>query len=282
MQYSIIVNTCDSFEDCWNPFFRLFKTYWADCQGKIFLNTEYKDYSYPGLDIIAVKGCGQHDYSKTKRATWSQCLLWALDTVDTDVVLYLQEDYFFKDKVQNAIVEEFVSLMEKEKEIKCIQLTDQSGKRTEKSNFPHLNIYDVKQPYRVSCQAALWRKDELKSILCKEESAWDFEEFGSQRSTIIAHLYLAVSRDWVTLNHFEIIPYIFTGIIRGRWKRDVVALFENNGIQVDFSKRGFEEDVPPKPFLKRVQYRLDRIPKLIRHYFILRRLRKTKVVSSLP
>ena len=57
MKYSVLVNTCDKFEDCWNPFFKLFCMYWQDYKGKIYLNTEYKDYSFPGLDIISVKGC---------------------------------------------------------------------------------------------------------------------------------------------------------------------------------------------------------------------------------
>lgn len=56
MKYSVLVNTCDKFEDCWNPFFQLFSLYWQDYKGTIYLNTE-KDYSFDGLDIIPVKGC---------------------------------------------------------------------------------------------------------------------------------------------------------------------------------------------------------------------------------
>ena len=85
-KYSILINTCDKFEDCWNPFFKLFKLYWPDCSGIIYLNTEYKDYSYPGLNIIPVKGCVKHQIPHNKRATWSQCLKWALEEMDTDIV----------------------------------------------------------------------------------------------------------------------------------------------------------------------------------------------------
>jgi hypothetical protein len=54
-QYSILVNTCDKFEDCWDPFFKLFKFYWPDYTGTIYLNTEYKDYSFEGLTIVSLK-----------------------------------------------------------------------------------------------------------------------------------------------------------------------------------------------------------------------------------
>lgn len=96
MKYSILVNTCDNFEDCWNPFFTLFKKYWSDYAGTIFLNTEYKTYEYSGLTIVPIQGCLKNKYPRTKRPTWSQCLKWALESINTDIILYLQEDYFIK------------------------------------------------------------------------------------------------------------------------------------------------------------------------------------------
>ena len=41
-------------------------------------------------------------------------------------------------------------------------------------------------------------------------------------------------------NGKAIIPYGLTGIVKGRWNKDVVYdLFRNNGVKIDFSKRGF-------------------------------------------
>ena len=70
MKYSIVVNTCDSYSDCWEPFFKLFSVFWKDCKGEIFLNTEYKDYSFPGLDIIPTKVCEKRNFPKDKRMPW--------------------------------------------------------------------------------------------------------------------------------------------------------------------------------------------------------------------
>lgn len=217
MNYSILINTCDKFDDCWDPFFKLWSLHWTDCSGKIYLNTEYKDYSYPELDITAVKGCERHHIPKEKRATWSQCLKWALETMDTDIILYMQEDYFLKDTVKNEIIENYVQLMTEHSDIACIQLTDQAVLDCGSSEYERLNAVILKQRYRVSCQAALWRKQELLEIIREQESAWEFEEFGSQRSGIMCHKYLVVDKTWIRLDVFEIIPYIFTGIIQGRW-----------------------------------------------------------------
>ena len=48
---TILINTSDGFEDCWNPFFTLFKKYWPNNQSPVFLNTEFKNYVHPGLNI---------------------------------------------------------------------------------------------------------------------------------------------------------------------------------------------------------------------------------------
>lgn len=264
-QYSILINTCDNFEDCWNPFFKLFSIYWPDFKGKIYLNTEYKDFSYPGLDISCTKVCELNNVPQNIRATWSQCLKWALEQVDTEVLLYMQEDYFLKDTVKNDIVEKYVSLMRESKEIDCIHLTDQAVIADSKSNYENLDKVVNKQKYRVSCQAALWKKSEMIDIVRVYENAWEFEEFGSMRSGISQGNYYVVNSSFVQLNRFEIIPYIFTGIVQGRWKEETVSLFEKHNIYIDFTKRGFLKNTPTKSLIKRIKYWLNKIPKILRN-----------------
>ena len=107
----------------------------------------------------------------------------------------------------------------------------------------------------------------------KQESAWEFEEFGSQRSGIMGHKYLVVDKTWIRLDVFEIIPYIFTGIIQGRWYNKVVPLFEKHGIEIDYTLRGFSYH-RPKPLKERINYRLHKIPKIIKNKLELQKLRK--------
>lgn len=269
MKYSILINTCDKFEDCWNPFFKLWSIYWKDCNAKVYLNTEYKDYSYPGLNIYPIKGCLNNNVPKTKRATWSQCLKWALECIDSDVILYMQEDYFLKDKVKNNIVEQYVRLMLDNPQIDCIQLTDQAVYPQNKSNFPHLNTVKMNDWSVVSCQASLWQKNSLKELIRDYESAWNFEWFGSKRAKILKHNYFVVDKELAQLNEHEIIPYIFTGVIGGKWYKPVEYLFKKHNIEIDFSKRGFYE----KSRNKTLPSKIKRIPIKIRaqiDLFILR------------
>jgi len=244
--YSILINTCDKFEDCWDPFFKLFSIYWPDFQGKIYLNTEYKDYSYSGINIVPIKGCAVNNIQKNKRVTWSQCLKWALESIDDDIILYMQEDYFLKDSVNNHCVEYFYDQMINYQEIPCIQLTHEGIPAIDKSRYEKLFTSNPDFFSYVSCQASFWRKEVMLSLLREHETAWNFEWWGSKRAKYLGYEFLVVDPNLMDSTQFQILPYIFTGVIGGKWYKQVIETFEKNEIIVDYSIRGFfEENVKP-------------------------------------
>ncbi|MCA0932651.1 hypothetical protein LCM02_09325 [Lutimonas saemankumensis] len=257
--FSILVNSCDNFDDCWDPFFTLFSKYWKNYQGKLYLNTEYKDYNCKNLDIVPLRVCIKQ--KDAHRVAWSECLIRALEKIEEEVILYLQEDYFFRGNVNVEIIESYVKLMNDNNEVDCIHLTDQSvlADLTKPGKYKNLRPVLKNQRYRVSCQAALWRKEVLLSYLRSYESAWQFEEFASKRSQYKNHNFYVVDSNWVIKDKHEIIPYIFTGIVQGRWKKEVVPLFNSNGIQMDFSIRGFVENEINKPLFFKFKNQFNRM-----------------------
>ncbi|NBB31616.1 hypothetical protein GVN22_25050 [Cellulophaga sp. BC115SP] len=239
MNYSILINTCDKFEDCWNPFFTLFQKYWPDCKGKIYLNTEKKEFAFDNLDITSLKVASSRPELNNSHAKWGQCLRWALENIESDVVLYLQEDYFLKDYVKNDIIEKYVDLITSNNEIDCIHLTDQGSPGLYSSPFENLQLVPKYHQDRISCQAALWRRDVLLQYIRDFESGWNFEWWGSKRAGILNHGIYSVDRNWVKLGNYEIIPYLFTGVVGGKWLLEVVPLFEKHQIIIDYEMRGF-------------------------------------------
>lgn len=261
--YGILINSCDSFEDCWQPFFKLFSEYWPDGTGRLYLNTESKDFSYPGLDITALKVCAGEG---GPQPSWSERLLRALDKIEEDVVLYMQEDFFPRAPVNDQLVRRYVELMLEDETIHCIHLTDQAGTAAGPSPYEGLSRLQLRQRYLVSCQAALWRKDILKCYLRAHENVWQFEEFGSKRGARMRHNFYVVDPSWVKLGEFEIISYVFTGVIRGRWKEEVVELFDEHDIQIDYSLRGFLNDAPAPTVLDKLANFKRRLPVILRSY----------------
>ena len=236
-KYSIYLSTCDTYSDCWDPFFTLFEKFWPTYDGKIYLSSEYKDYQRS--NVTALKMCESHSCPKTRRVTWSKLIRWCLEAIPEDIILFMQEDFFLKGPVRYEYIESYCDLMLSDPDIKCIQLTDLNGPGSTASNYEGLDLMLTHRQYRIACQCALWRKEELLTLLRDRESPWEWEHYGSSRSAVLGHTYLQVNRDFVKQDIFEIVPYIYTGIIEGRWNPPVVPLFERNGINMDFSIRGF-------------------------------------------
>jgi len=80
------------------PCLFLFNKYWPNCDLKIFLNTEKKEFKYNNLNIISTKVA----FGSDRKLTWGECLIQGLKKIDTPIILYLQEDYFyFKRRYRN-------------------------------------------------------------------------------------------------------------------------------------------------------------------------------------
>lgn len=232
-KFSILVNSTDSFSDCWLPFFTLFNKFWPDFEGKIYLNTETKSFKYENLNIISVK-------SNLVNGSWSECLKYAIDSIDENYFIYMQEDYFLHSNVNNKVVNEYFNSF-KTNNFDCLHLTDQcnNGPFIKKTINPNFWEIPKKTIYRASTQAAFWKKEAFLNILRPWESGWDFEKYGSIRSNHSLQKILCVNQDIHNIKSNQLLPYVFTGIIKGKWKSEVQNIFKNNNIITDFEKRGF-------------------------------------------
>ena len=247
-QYSVLVNSSDGYEDCWEPFFHLLKKYWPTLMAPIYLNTERKNWNsidYPNLICTQVEKEGKGE----PRLTWSACLLAALEQIKTPLVLYFQEDYFIHQNVRHSLVEKASDYMDQHPEVGHIALTRHcSYGPYEIHSEPWLQTIRQDARYRISTQAALWRVDVLKSYLNPLENGWMFEIYGSWRAHKRQDIFL--SAKWDEIDGGPAVDYLHTGIIKGKWLIDIKPVFTSNGIEVDFDRRGFY--VPKNPYLHKI------------------------------
>jgi hypothetical protein len=122
---TILVQSTDSFSDCWVPFFSLLKRFWPDCRHKIFLNTESKSFSFPGLDIQSTQIIDRFD---GKWPTWSETLQACLDMVSSEIILFFIDDLFISRRVETMALQHYMRLMS-EKGYSNITLTEHGHKR---------------------------------------------------------------------------------------------------------------------------------------------------------
>jgi len=244
--FTILVNSSDGFEDCWLPFFTLLQKFWPDRKEPILLNTEKKQFAFGNLNIRCTKVQGD----KGGALTWSECLLAALAQVETPLVLYFQEDYFLHQHVLSDRIDHAARYMIEHPEVKHVALTKfGSHGPFDPYSESSLQVIKSKARYRISTQAALWRVDTLRSYLVPEENGWMFEIYGTWRSWKRSDLFLCAQFD--DEHGGPAIDYLHTGIIKGRWLKEIQGVFDANGISVNYGRRGFYK--PKNAILRKVE-----------------------------
>lgn len=255
--YSVLVSSTDSYSDCWGPFFKLFQTYWPRPWPRVLLSTEFADFAPDQLSLTTI----HVGTPRRPRPAWGASVLACLRQIPTELVLYLQDDYFIEGRVRVDVIDEAAELMLQDG-IDCVRLMECGGSGPWKPSSRKL-LWKVDQhaTYRVTLQAALWRTDTLANYLRRHESPWQFEVWGSRRAARRPDDIRCLNRHLFNAERGQAIPYIPTGIVKGHWNREVVEpLFAKHDIEVDFSQRGFwqPEEVSrrtrdPRKLLSRVR-----------------------------
>ena len=108
---TILVNSCDAYEDLWMPCFTLLKRYWPDPDTAIVLNTETKQYRMDGLHIDCANFPEGDSYGARIRN--------ALKHIHTEYVLLMLDDFFLRQMVRMEEICQIISWMDADSEIVC-------------------------------------------------------------------------------------------------------------------------------------------------------------------
>lgn len=215
---AVVVLTCDSYSDLWDPFFILKNRYWADCPYETYLITE-------------TKKC---DYCKTinvNESIWTKRVREGLKKIKSDYVIILLEDFFIRDKVNNERIEYCMNNFDENTAMFNFEKShDVNDIKSEVEGF---NIKTRDSKYKCSSQAAIWDKEKLIELLSKDCDPWTWETNEPLKNY---KFYIN--------NESEVFTYgkenILFGVYQGKWyKADVVPLFKKENIKIDYSVRGF-------------------------------------------
>lgn len=169
---TIIVNTCDKYEEAWSPFFQLFIKYWPNCPYKFIVNTEVKKCHVDGLDITT---------HNSNEKSWGRRLAETLETVTTPYVLCFLEDFFIRRPVKVDEINKCLSYMKSDPTVAVFYYNMITGYR---DNSVYEKYYEMKCNednkglYMLNCQAALWRRDVLHDVCLNVDDPWMFEVDG--------------------------------------------------------------------------------------------------------
>jgi hypothetical protein len=202
------------------PFTQCLERFWNDRELDTYILSETKYQNIDGVKFIN---------TRIARADWTSNLLFALDHLNTKYVCFLLEDFFLRSKVNNKRFKECLEFVESEN-IDMLRLIAKPTVYT-KINFSDRDILQLSQhaPYRVSCQACIWNRKKLISLLKSGESAWEFEICGSQRSKNLNYNFFSVKKSVMTYRHHV--------VEKGKWFPWDAWYFTKLGIECDFASR---------------------------------------------
>lgn len=234
--FTVFVSSADSYSDLWPIFFDLFKKYWPEYEGEIFLNTEEKTYSHPGLNIICTQVGMQQSFGTTFRK--------GLNKIPTDNILLMMIDYIFMGKVNSSKIEEYFDFFIK-KDLDTLCLTKQGYPNVQQTDNLELVKVNAPAPYIMfSYQIAFWKKTILCQMALPHENPWSSEWFGTKRAEKMKLKMASISDE-----KHNPIPYNLAGCLhKGKWLDDAIAHLKSINYFVDFNIRGYFEE--PKRNLK--------------------------------
>lgn len=230
-EVTVLVNSCDEYEDAWLPFFTLFNKYWPDCPYRVILNTESKKINeaeclqlYPNMNV-----------------SYGERLIKHLGYIESEYVLLLMDDFFLRRQVDAEKIHLCVEALKQNRDIAVFSFDSiPDEKNIDDKEYNGFVLRPKYCRYKFNLQGGLWRKQKLISLLRQGESPWETEIKGTIRAFEDASRYYALDDIANTPIDYGKRPGLTWGIVRGKWaEEDIVDFFREEDILIDFSIRGF-------------------------------------------
>ena len=244
-ELTILVCSCDAYEDLWTPFFTLLKKYWNPTSIRILLNTESRSFSFSDLNIECVHSGRDLPYG--------QRMLNALSHISTKYVLLLLDDFFLRSPVQIEKLEQLIQWMNEDPNIVYFSCDPNKVYADwEVDKYPGFRRIPPGTPYTLTTQAAIWQTDLLRKCWLPNVSPWEWEMYTSVRVSRwkTKKFYCVRDSQYAFLDYGHYKYGDIWGVYRGKWYADdVEPLFSREGIVVDLTIRGiFEPNASPVTF----------------------------------
>jgi hypothetical protein len=213
-QLTVLVLSCDKYQDLWKPLFYSFNKYWKDCPYPIHLGSNTVSYKSKKISTIL----------SGPDADWSTSLLRILKKVKTPYIFLWLDDIFPSRPLDTATFASALDFMvgHKAKHLH-IQPTPQPDEVLTGGEY---GMYKKGAPYR-AITFGFWEVAALKQLLIPGENPWNFEILGSYRSSYTDGFYCTMK---------NIVPRVHV-VEKGKIFPEAYAYCKKHGIPLDTKTR---------------------------------------------
>ncbi len=236
---TILVNSCDLYEDSWYPFFKLLQIQWPDCPYRVVLNTETKQYDCPFMNVETI--------NTGTDLSWTGRLHYVLNQIDSEYVLFFLEDFFLQLPVKTEAFEKALDIIKNDKEVGLVHFTPVEKEMPIPQNDLENCFYELpkrKRTLRTRVAVSLFRKEYFLKLLYGDENPWQYERESHFRSLFAG--YKIIRQDYslyAPTFHYTLDHSIGIGITSRKWLKNNKPFFESMGIfDVNYERLGILED----------------------------------------
>lgn len=211
--FAILILSCDKYADLWAPFFSQFKRRFTGVDYPIYLGSNLLRCDEPG--VITILSGSDDD--------WSSSYVKILNQIKEQRLFVILEDLLPATNVDGVHFKSIVRFMN-DYDAKHIKYWPNPKPDMVFTADPRFGIYSKGAPYR-STVCGFWDREYLLKLLLPGESPWNFEIFGSYRTSYSDGFYSLKEPLFECRNMIE----------KGSWIADSVewALGEKIDLQLD-------------------------------------------------
>lgn len=220
MSCKIVVMSCDKNEDLWFPFHYCMEKYWK-LHPEIIYSTETKVNPY--YKTI----CNDLPIEK-----WTRRVYELVKSLKCDHIILMIDDLFLRDYVNNFYIKLLAD------NVGGVVAAFNFEKSFDPQDIPLGDFISIRNPkgkWKTSVMCQLWRRRQMLEIFNCDMTPWDFESVNDGKD----YIYL-ISRQGNFMN-WGYGDRKWFGIRKGKWCRECKDFFDKEGIEIDYSIRGFYE-----------------------------------------
>ena len=271
---TFLINSCDKYEDAWHPFFECLWHFAGELPYPMVLNTETKQYRSPHFNVTSV-----NIPSGREQLTWSERLLHVLESVDTEFVFFLLEDYFLKESFGRERFEKVISYMKEHPDVGIVDIRPRWANSLEEAEQNRITYRDTEDQFilrdsknfNITCSPAVWRTDALRNLLRAHEDIWSFEYYSGIRAKQQGYKVVRFSTRTPTIYEYDYQVWSGMGITAGKWLPKNKEFFDSLGIAVNYDRLGILDASSLDEIRKKNRSNpiimIKKIPRKIRKFF---------------
>ena len=215
----ILVLSCDKNDDTFEAFNHCIEKYWKDHPQIIYATETIKNPYYKTI-------CHNEPLNR-----WTKRIRETLKEIKDNQILIIMDDFFIRKPVDTKRIDYYSKQLKGN--IACFYFEKSFDSNDEECEIVGMKKRQHNSDYEVAINCALWQRDKLIDVLSRDSDPWDVEINQDNRG----YDYYINSGDYII--DWGYITWQPTGLFKGKWCKNIIPFFEQEGIQIDYERKGF-------------------------------------------